>query len=98
MSLLAGKYWQHGQTDGIGSTATFQSLSSVAVDASLNVYVCANYLRKVAVSGVVSTIDSSSSYNGVAVVSGKVYVSDSVAYTHLRQTMRGRLLQELLVL
>lgn len=47
MSILAGKYWLPGSTDGIGSSASIYFPASVAVDTSLNVYVCSGSLRKI---------------------------------------------------
>ncbi|HEX3474340.1 MAG TPA: hypothetical protein VHT91_04815 [Kofleriaceae bacterium] len=59
LELLAGDIGGHGNEDGAGAAAHFNSPSSVAVDGSGNVYVAdeVNHtIRKVTAGGVVTTL------------------------------------------
>jgi sugar lactone lactonase YvrE len=62
VSTFAGTGSNGSSTDGIGTTATFNVPSGVAVDASGNVYVADKYahkIRKITIEGVVSTVAGS---------------------------------------
>ena len=86
VTTLAGR-GSYGNSDGIGTAASFDNLSGVAVDAAGNVYVVdLNRIRKITAAGVVTTlagngigITASFKYpSDVAVdIAGNVYVADS---------------------
>lgn len=82
VTTLAGLAGSWGSTDGMGSAARFYWPEGLAVDSTGNVYVADTYnnmIRKVAPSGVVTTLASMFSRPaGVAVDSeGNVYVADT---------------------
>lgn len=58
VSTVAGTVGQHGSSDGIGTEATFDHPTGIAIDATGNMYVAGggNTLRRVTPAGVVSTV------------------------------------------
>jgi len=91
VTTLAGKVGVAGSQDGAGTAATFSGPRGITLDASGNLYVAANGLRKITSIGVVSTLVPNLNLPSALVfdTSGNLLVAESNVHAIKRVTLQG---------